>query len=186
MGSLIFTTVKSKWNGALPSVLFFHVATHTTLGPTKKIIPTTKSEAPPMPEPLTRCSQLKGSSLGMLWSGKKLLQSHGHPFLSTYPLPLLTCFSETWPPSRVGSFSGTVLASGCRAALDFVSRYTKINCIQCIFCNLKPAPELATSIPKPKLNPPIEKTKSKTKPESLLTCFLPTFLFCVGQDWQPA
>lgn len=28
----------------------------------------------------------------------------------------------------------------------------------------------------------IKKKKSKTKPENLLTCFLPTFWFCIGQD----
>lgn len=93
-----------------------------------------------------------------------------------YLLPLLTCFSKTCPLFHTGSFF-QLLASAWGAALNFVSKYTKINCIQSIFCNLKLPPEQATSKPNPKLSPLVWKIKSKTKPESLLPCFLPTFWF---------
>lgn len=133
-----------------------------------------------MPEPLTCCSWFKGSFLSALCLWKKLIQSHGDPFLSRYLLALLTCFSKTTSLLNWQLFQD--LAWGWGAALDFVSKYAKINCIQCIFYHLKLPQEWAIFKSKHKLNLPILKKKSKTKPENLLTCFLPAFWFCIGQD----
>lgn len=56
----------------------------------------------------------------------------------------------------------------------FFSKQAKVNGIQCTFCNSKLPLEQVISKPKPKPSPPM--WKIKTKPESLLTCFLPMFL----------
>lgn len=75
------------------------------------------------------------------------------------------------------------LARGWGAALDFVSKHAKINCIQCIFYHLKLPREWTIFKSKHIFNLPILKNKSKTKPEKLLTCLLPTFWSCIGQDY---